>query len=153
MDDTNTWEFAFVRLAPGEENTYRTNPSPVVRTNYGDRPYEERQRYPGDYEAQVSQRPIARHTLEHLGATDRGVTMMRKMIREGIRAVKCGEDPKGVWREANGPIPTYGNDTVLRVPAAPSAEADSEVLKKIARQIAERSLEHPPSYGREFVNV
>src|SRR4051794_29701668 len=37
--------------------------------------YEAGQRQPGDYEAQVSQRPIAIHGLEHIGATDRGVMM------------------------------------------------------------------------------
>ena len=36
--------------------------------------YEESQRRPGDFEAQVSQRPIAVHGLEHLGTTDRGIT-------------------------------------------------------------------------------
>ena len=53
------------------------------------RSYEERQRIPGDYDAQVSiHGGIARHGLEHLASTDRGVTMLRNMIRRGIRAVQ-----------------------------------------------------------------
>src|SRR5262245_36305181 len=52
--------------------------------------YEEAQRRPQDFEAQVSQRPIAVHGLEHLGATDRGVTIFRNQIRRGIKAVKAG---------------------------------------------------------------
>jgi hypothetical protein len=43
--------------------------------------YEASQRRPGDYEAQVGQRPIAIHGLEHLGATDRGVILFRQQIR------------------------------------------------------------------------
>ena len=55
--------------------------------------YEESQRRPADFEAQVSQRPIAVHGLEHLGTTDRGITMFRNQIRRGIRAVKAGSEP------------------------------------------------------------
>ena len=58
------------------------------------RSYEERQRVPGDYDAQVSIHDgIARHGLEHLASTDRGVIMMRNMIRQGIRAVQNGTGP------------------------------------------------------------
>jgi hypothetical protein len=39
--------------------------------------YEDGQRRPGDYEAQVSQRSVAIRGLEHLGATDHGVSMPR----------------------------------------------------------------------------
>ena len=141
IDDTNTLEFAFVRLRPGEENTYITNPAPVVLNNYGGRPAEEAQRDPGDYEAQIGQRPIARHALEHLGATDRGVNMMRKMIRRGIRAVARGEDPPGVERSANGPIATYANDTVVRAAPAATPEKDSKQLRTIARGVVDRALD------------
>jgi hypothetical protein len=40
------------------------------------------------FRGQVSQRPIAIHGLEHLGTTDRGITMFRNQIRAGLRAVK-----------------------------------------------------------------
>ena len=49
---------------------------------------------PGDYEAQIGQRPIARYALEHLGVSDKGVTMMRKMMRRDIRAVQQGRGPR-----------------------------------------------------------
>ena len=140
MDDTNTLEFAFVRLRPGEENTYITDPGPVVLANYGGRSDAESRRYPGDYEAQISQRAIARHAHEHLGATDRGVTMMRRMIRRGIRAVAQGEDPVGNTRPLNGAIATYGNDTVVRVDPAASPEDDATLLRQIARDVAARAL-------------
>ena len=144
MDDENTLEFAFVRLRPDQENRYVTDPGPVVRSNYGGRPYEERQRWPGDFEAQVGQRPIARHALEHLGHTDRGVSMMRKMLREGIRAVAGGQDPRGLHRNLDGPIPTYGNDTVMRVAPAPTAHADAALLRRLMRACADDALARPP---------
>src|SRR6202165_3255548 len=57
--------------------------------------YEASQRRPGDYEAQVGQRPVAIHGLEHLGATDRGVIMFRQQIRRGMRAVQAGHETAG----------------------------------------------------------
>ena len=61
------------------------------------RPYEERQKVPGDYDAMTSQGAIAPHSLENLGASDRGVSMFRRLLREGIRDVQySGRDPKGL---------------------------------------------------------
>lgn len=51
-----------------------------------------------DYEAIASQGAICNRANEHLSASDRGIALMRKMIREGIDAVQKGEDPKMVWR-------------------------------------------------------
>jgi 5,5'-dehydrodivanillate O-demethylase len=52
-----------------------------------------------DYQAICSQDEIYDRTTERLGASDRGVILLRQMIREGIEAVQRGEDPLGVWRE------------------------------------------------------
>jgi 5,5'-dehydrodivanillate O-demethylase len=51
-----------------------------------------------DYQAIVSQGEIYDRTIERLGASDRGIILLRKLIAEGIAAVERGEDPKGVWR-------------------------------------------------------
>ncbi len=88
--------------------------------------FEAGQQHPGDYEAQVSQRPIAIHGLEHLGATDREVTMVRNQIRRSIRAVRTGDEPPGLCHTTGAVTPTYCNDTVVRVPPAeapPAADA------------------------------
>src|SRR6202012_4931111 len=89
----------------------------------GNRPYEERQRIPGDYDAQVSiHGGIARHGLEHLASTDRGVIMMRNMIRRGIRSVRDGADPA---YPGNGEaIATFAHDRV--VPGVPPAATPEE---------------------------
>ena len=101
----------------------------------GPRPYEEQQRLPGDYEAQVSQRPIAIHALEHLGTTDIGVIMYRKLVRQGLRAVAAGRDPKGVVRRAGPPIPTYSQDTFLRIPPGATVEEETALLRETGRKV------------------
>ena len=78
--------------------------------------YDERQRVPGDFDAQVSQRPIAIHALEHLGTTDRGVSMLRRMVRKGIRAVAAGREPDCLRGASWDAISTYCSDSVVRVP-------------------------------------
>jgi len=60
---------------------------------------EEHQRRPSDYEAQVGQGAITCHSEEHLAATDRGVVMFRRRLREQIEAVQQGRDPLGVTRD------------------------------------------------------
>jgi 5,5'-dehydrodivanillate O-demethylase len=51
-----------------------------------------------DIMAWVSQGGVTDRTKEHLGATDRGVTMYRLMLREELSKVEKGEDPIGVLR-------------------------------------------------------
>jgi phenylpropionate dioxygenase-like ring-hydroxylating dioxygenase large terminal subunit len=106
--------------------------------------YEESQRRPQDFEAQVSQRSVAVHGMEHLGTTDRGITLFRKQIREGIRAVKAGRDPDALFRQGAGVIPTYCNDTVVHVPPAKTADADKKLLRDTGRKLAEGYLRTPP---------
>ena len=51
-----------------------------------------------DYRAIVSQgRPVDR-TIERLGVTDRGIVMLRKMIKAGLEAVRDGRAPAGTVR-------------------------------------------------------
>ena len=105
---------------------------------------EERQRAPSDYEAQVSQRPIAIHDLEHLASTDRGVIMFRKLVREGIRAVQQGKDVRGPGRESSGVIPTLVQDTIVRVSPAPTLQADQQLLRQMALKIATAGIAEFP---------
>src|SRR5207302_8836573 len=81
----------------------------------GGRDYNERQRVPGEFDAQVSQRPIAIHAMEHLGTTDRGVSMLRGMVRKGIRAVRDGAEPDCLRGGPGKVISTYCSDSVVRV--------------------------------------
>ena len=127
-------------------NAYLDNKVAAYRTNYGGRSFEESQRTPGDYDAQVSQGPIARHGLEHLTSSDRGVTMFRRAVRDGIEAVRRGLDPKGIVRHPNGKIPTYANEAVIHAPRRPGAN-ESQELKDAARRICEAVLRESVAMG------
>ena len=134
IDDTHTMQIGFNRAAEGRE----------VRMGAGfgqdgKRPYEERQRVPGDYDAQMSiHGGIARHSLEHLTSTDRGVLMLRNMIRRGIRAVHYGADPRHNIHQAGKVIATYSQDRVIAgIPPAPTPEEDRQLLRETGRRVVE----------------
>ena len=61
---------------------------------------EEHRRLPGDYEAQVSQGAIANHAAEHLRTSDRGVALLRALLRQQLDAMAAGADPVGVERDS-----------------------------------------------------
>jgi nitrite reductase/ring-hydroxylating ferredoxin subunit len=133
-DDTETTNFELAQVDPAWGLTAAQVATPGFGQS-GDRPYAERQRFPADYDAQSSQRPIAVHDLEHLASTDRGVVMLRRIVREGIRTVARGGDPFGVdWPEGKV-IRTFTQDLVLRVPPAATPEADRQLLRATGRQI------------------
>jgi hypothetical protein len=70
--------------------------------------------------------------------------MLRNQFRQGIKAVKAGQDPVGLFRETNGPVPTYCNNTVVRIPAAKTEELDKKLLRETGRQLAEGYINAPP---------
>ena len=133
-DDTRTTNFELAQVDPA----WGLTPEQVGSPGFGqsdDRPYAERQRFPADFDAQSSQRSIAVHALENLASTDRGVIMLRRIVRDGIRAVARGRDPYGTkWPEGKA-IPTFTQDIVLRVPPAASPEADRKLLRATGRSV------------------
>lgn len=60
----------------------------------------EHQKYPGDFEAQVSQGPIPAHNHEMLAKSDQGVVMLRRFLGKQVDVVANGGDPAGVAFEA-----------------------------------------------------
>jgi phenylpropionate dioxygenase-like ring-hydroxylating dioxygenase large terminal subunit len=137
LDDTHTMQIGYYRAPEGKE--FRQG------AGFGQdasRPYAERQRIPGDYDAQTSiHGGVARHGLEHLASTDRGVIMMRNLIRHGIRAVKNGEDLGYPTLQNGAPLPTYGHDRVVSgIAPASTPEADRELLREVARQVVSGTI-------------
>jgi 5,5'-dehydrodivanillate O-demethylase len=59
---------------------------------------------PQDHMAWETQGPIANRTVERLATTDRGVVMLRDLMKNEIAKVARGEDPMGVKRDPNHPI-------------------------------------------------
>ena len=92
------------------------------------------QREPGDWDAQVSQRPIAIHALEHLGSTDQGVSTLRRMLRQAVRGER---DPLAELKAqctSSAPVHTYCYDTVLRIPPRPGMD-DRDFLHRLGREV------------------
>src|ERR671932_216482 len=52
-----------------------------------------------DHMAWETQGPIADRTAEHLSYSDRGVVMLRRLLKEQIEKALLGEDPLGVLRD------------------------------------------------------
>jgi len=102
-----------------------------------DRPYDERQRRPGDYDVTVGQGPIAIHAYENLTSTDYGVIALRQMLREGLRAVAEGRDPLGIVRDPAHRVRTRTQNTFVRVPAAATPQDEVILLKRIGREVAD----------------
>lgn len=70
-----------------------------------------------DFLAWAGQGRIADRTQEHLGASDRGIVMVRRRFFEDLERVAAGEDPKGLIRDPARNIrvqlPVANADTTL----------------------------------------
>ena len=97
VDDTHQIGAGIRCVAPNDDDSKsHADYGPLARKDHS---YEYTQRNPDDKEAQEGQGPIAIHGLEHLVTSDQGVIMFRKILRDSIRAVKEGRDPKGIIRD------------------------------------------------------
>jgi nitrite reductase/ring-hydroxylating ferredoxin subunit len=102
-----------------------------------ERPYAERQRVPGDFEAIAGQGAVAFNAAWNLNHGDRGVAMMRKLIRDNIEAVRAGTDYLAIERvpAVGGIVPTYTQDTVLTLP--PRSRDDRAFMRDVGAKVAE----------------
>jgi len=69
------------------------------------------------------------HALENLAHSDTGIVMLRRLLREQIKAVEDGRDPVNTIRDpaANHRIPTGAWNTVLS-PVEAASTPYSETL-------------------------
>jgi hypothetical protein len=106
-----------------------------------ERSYEEGQRVPSDYEAQVGQGPITIHALENLGLTDTGVGMLRGGLKRWIRAVQEGKPLPQPRLNDDGHVPTYSGDVIVRVPTSNSDDVGLQRrLGRLVGQIVHETL-------------
>ena len=122
VDDTRTIGFHIEALplidGKPEDSVWQSAPEGMSNRNVPPpRAYEDTQRRPGDREAQLSQRPIAVHALEHLATSDRGIVMFRRLLKEATHAVARGEDPPGILRDPSDAIVPVGARNEVRAPA------------------------------------
>jgi phenylpropionate dioxygenase-like ring-hydroxylating dioxygenase large terminal subunit len=137
LDDTHTMQIGYYRAPEGKEMRRGGGFG-----QDGKRSYEERQLVPGDYDAQVSIHDgISRHGLEHLASTDRGVIMMRNLIRRGIRTVRTGAALDHPSFHNGAPVPTYSHDQVVSgVAPAATPEDDKKLLREVARNVVTQAV-------------
>ena len=134
VDDGNTMALAWAcfgeRGDPPERNTPE-GPELIEQGEVFDRPYEQRQRFPGDAEAVEGMGRITVHDEEHLAPSDKGVALMRRRLREQVRGVAAGERALRVTDLAPNPVPTYGGDSVLTLPRGGGTD-ESEPFRRLA---------------------
>lgn len=92
-----------------------------------ERSYEEGQKMPGDYEAQVSQGAITVHAEEQLGTTDAGVVRYRRLLKRAIENLAQDNTPTQLSRNEHGYVPTMAGDVIVE---APSTSADDPVVQR-----------------------
>ncbi len=139
-DDTSTWFFGWRHFNDivdpehlGDESLCGHDSVDFVGQT-GGRGYDEGQRNPGDWEAQVSQRPIANHKMEHLGSSDVGVAMLRRLFGQAVEDKFVPRQFPGGRKADGGPIPTVSHDTVLYVPPKTDAD-DRELLAEVGERV------------------
>jgi hypothetical protein len=93
IDDTHFRTYHAIRV---DGSVARTRGTRHNGKRWADLTPEERRDQPGDWEAQSGQGTITKHSEEHLAASDRGLSIMRRMFRRALDAVKNGGDPPGV---------------------------------------------------------
>jgi nitrite reductase/ring-hydroxylating ferredoxin subunit len=92
VDDTHCRVFSIFRTSNPD---FEFGPLVLGGKTWSQMSLEDRQDYPGDFEAQVGQGPISLHSEEHLVTSDRGIAMQRRLLEREIRKVMEGGDPIG----------------------------------------------------------
>jgi hypothetical protein len=119
MNDTESMAIGWANFGDRGDPPKWNTPEGLQMIEQGElfvRPYEERQRFPADSEAVEGMGPITVHRNEHLAPSDKGILLMRNRLRAEIRRVVQGNSPLRPNDLSQNPIPTYGGDTVLRLP-------------------------------------
>ena len=124
IDDTHLRNYQATRM---KRNAPASIIPPEVRAVFNDvatwkkMTHEERRNRPGDWEAQTGQGEITLHSEEQLVSSDRGVVMLRKMLRDQLKRIARGEDPVNVSFDPDAP-PVKLTDGDWAVPTPVAAE-------------------------------
>lgn len=143
VDDENSIAYAWANFGergdPGQYNT-KEGCELIEQGEVIDRSPEERQRNPADSEAVEGMGAISTHKGENLMPTDRGISLYRRRIRRQIRELEDGKPPPQPVRNGGGSVRTYGQDTVLSLPA--HAEDDRAYLKSVGEAVMAMQFGH-----------
>lgn len=158
VDDTNSiiygWRMFGKTIDPkgqGDEARVGWDKMDFLDGQVGDRPYEEGQRLPGDWEIIQSQRPIAIHALETPLESDVGVYLFRKLLRDAINHKNEAASPEAMNERPNKNLPSYcyTQNTVLSVTLRRSAEEEAQTLQAVGRRVVEITAEADNLVGEE----
>ncbi len=144
VDDTNSLYIGFTgfNAKSNGDGRIREDMIGVGKLNLigqtADRPYEERQREPGDYDAIVGQGAIANRRADHLGTTDRGVALFRRLLTRGIAETEAGTTPAVPRIYGNGAVRSYVHSLVMALPPGSDiAAGDMTATGEFGRRVAE----------------
>ena len=117
------------------------------------RPYEVGQRAPGDWEAIVSQRPIAVHALDNPMRTDIGVYMNRRNLQRALDGENSYGQPAAMHARANAGQRDYCycHNTILAIPIQEGRD-DVELIREVCNKMVEIVAEGD-QYGVEERNT
>ncbi|MFN8058978.1 MAG: aromatic ring-hydroxylating dioxygenase subunit alpha [Vicinamibacterales bacterium] len=113
IDDTHSRMYSLLRVAVEDG---RPVMPPRARHNgklWAELTEAEHQVMPGDKEAVVSQRPIAVRALDRLGASDRGVIMLRQMLERELSALEAGRAVTLLSPEASAIVTTRAGNYIV----------------------------------------
>ena len=139
IDDEHTWH-VHVNFWPNEDGSIVDNEDPEVNyiEPYRDPPdklhpfthYKMNSVIAQDHYAWETQGPLANRAAEHLSYSDRGVVMLRRLLKQQIERVQMGLDPVGVVRDDNHEIIDTNVDEGVRQGRASRAPDSSYQQQK-----------------------
>ena len=124
---------------PQRFGQYKLEDMPPIPANHRERPhYKDAQYAPGDYEAIISQRPIAVHALENPTKFDAGVFMFRKLLRDAVRGTNPSATPEkfAEWLHEQGAAPnSYCSGNVFELTVGRNKEEEVTLRRHLAREV------------------
>lgn len=124
---------------PQRFGEYTIDDMPPIPANHRERDnYKDAQYAPGDYEAIISQRPIAVHALENPTKFDAGLFAFRKMLRDAVRGTNPAAGGPGFadwFRQMAGEPNSYCTGNVFELPEAESTEDEVKNRRRLAREV------------------
>jgi hypothetical protein len=136
---------------PERFGKYSIDEMPPIPTNHREREhYKQAQYAPGDYEAIISQRPIAVHTLEHPTKLDAGLYLFRKMLRDAVRGSNPAAGPQqfAEWLRTVGGAPnSFCSGNVFDMPEAATVEEEIARRRKLSKGVVAILIESEKLQG------
>jgi hypothetical protein len=117
--------------------------------------YKMAQYAPGDYEAIISQRPIAIHALENPTKFDAGPYLFRKILRDAVRGSNAAASAEAFseWlKDFNGAPNSYCSGNVFELPIGATTEEEVAQRRFVAKGVITILTESEQYKGEERSN-